>query len=552
MTKYGKHLDTQKITQKEQLPNRKDSVKNSAGGFSFKVDCFTQLKRFLILGTEGGSYYASEKKMTLDSATCVQICAKKDYRKTVDTIVEVSFSGRAPKNDPALFALAIVASGSQPSSGYALENLDKVARIGTHLFTFLEMVKEIELRGWGKSYRKAVSNWYNSKPADQLAYQLIKYQQRGNWSHRDALRKCHAVPSTDDHQILFHYVTKGPENNLVTLQEVPEKLQQVWAFEKAKTVENESELVKLILDHRLPHECVPNNFKKSPVVWEALLQSMPLGALVRNLGRLSSIGLLVTGSNATKKVNEMIVSEEAVKRARLHPLTTYSAQKVYESGCGLKGHLAWNPVTSVISALEKAFYLGFKTIEPTGKNTLLALDVSGSMSSPLAGIPGLSCAMGSAIMAMVTAKTEPNYEIVAFSDGRKTDCHNWTTPVQGRDKLSKLNITPEMKLSDVVNKISNLNFGGTDCALPMIWAQKQKETYESFAIYTDSETWAGDIHPSVALKNYRKNRSPGAKLAVVGMVANQFSIANPKDSGMLDIVGFDTSAPAVMADFFRD
>jgi 60 kDa SS-A/Ro ribonucleoprotein len=42
---------------------------------------------------------------------------------------------------------------------------------------------------------------------------------------------------------------------------------------------------------------------------------------------------------------------------------------------------------------------------------------------------------------------------------------------------------------------------------------------------------------------------PNAKLIVVGMVSNGFSIADPNDAGMLDVVGFDTSAPAVMADF---
>jgi 60 kDa SS-A/Ro ribonucleoprotein len=38
---------------------------------------------------------------------------------------------------------------------------------------------------------------------------------------------------------------------------------------------------------------------------------------------------------------------------------------------------------------------------------------------------------------------------------------------------------------------------------------------------------------------------------VVGMVSNGFSIADPSDGGMLDVVGFDAAAPAVIADFIR-
>jgi 60 kDa SS-A/Ro ribonucleoprotein len=38
---------------------------------------------------------------------------------------------------------------------------------------------------------------------------------------------------------------------------------------------------------------------------------------------------------------------------------------------------------------------------------------------------------------------------------------------------------------------------------------------------------------------------------VVGLVSNGFSIADPADPGMLDVVGFDAAAPAVIADFLR-
>ena len=70
-------------------------------------------------------------------------------------------------------------------------------------------------------------------------------------------------------------------------------------------------------------------------------------------------------------------------------------------------------------------------------------------------------------------------------------------------------------------------------------------------IYTDSETWAGHVHPSEALDRYRQATGIPAKLVVCGMVSNGFTIADPDDDGMLDVVGFDTAAPRVMADFAR-
>jgi len=80
---------------------------------------------------------------------------------------------------------------------------------------------------------------------------------------------------------------------------------------------------------------------------------------------------------------------------------------------------------------------------------------------------------------------------------------------------------------------------------------KNKMPVDVFVVYTDSETWYGGIHPAQALVEYRQKMGIDAKLIVVGMAANQFSIADPRDRGMLDVVGFDSAVPSVMADFAK-
>src|SRR5690606_10897113 len=140
---------------------------------------------------------------------------------------------------------------------------------------------------------------------------------------------------------------------------------------------------------------------------------------------------------------------------------------------------------------------------------------------------------------MVTAKTESNYHCMGF-----TACH-WPE----KSAITHLNISPKMRLDDIVTYISRLSFGATDCAQPMLWALKNKVDVDTFVVYTDNETYYGNIHPFQALKDYRnKMNKPNAKLIVVGMTSSGFSIADPDDPGMLDVVGFDTAAPAIMAD----
>ena len=91
--------------------------------------------------------------------------------------------------------------------------------------------------------------------------------------------------------------------------------------------------------------------------------------------------------------------------------------------------------------------------------------------------------------------------------------------------------------------------GGTDCAQPMIYAKERKLEVDTFIVYTDNETWAGKIHPSKALQNYRESSGIDAKLIVCGMCANDFTIADPNDAGMLDMAGFDSAAPEVIRSF---
>ena len=42
-----------------------------------------------------------------------------------------------------------------------------------------------------------------------------------------------------------------------------------------------------------------------------------------------------------------------------------------------------------------------------------------------------------------------------------------------------------------------------------------------------------------------------AKLIVLAIAANKFSVADPEDVGMMDIVGFDTAIPHLIADFCK-
>jgi 60 kDa SS-A/Ro ribonucleoprotein len=506
-------------------------VPNSAGGFSYPVDDWARLRRFLVLGSEGGSYYAGERTLTRENVEAVTRCLAEDGVRTVTEIVAISASGRAPKNEPALFALALAATAPDLATRRAaLQALPQVARTGTHLLHFAAYVEG--LRGWGRGLRRAVSGWFLDQPVERLAFQAIKYRQRDGWALRDLLRLAH--PSTQDAQrnAVLGWIVRGwPEVG----EEPPldPAQRRLWAFERLQRAASAAEAARLITAYDLPREAVPTQHLTSPEVWAALLERMPLEALVRNLATMTRVGLLTRQSAATQTIARRLRNGEAIRRARLHPVKVLAALMTYSAGQGQRGKGTWTPVPQVVAALNDAFELAFGAVEPVGTRHLLALDVSGSMScGAIAGVPGLTPRVGAAAMSMVTLRTEPVVHTLAFSD-----------------KLVPLKLTAQQRLDEVVRKTDNLRFGGTDCALPMLWALKQRVAVDTFVVYTDSETWFGDVHPAEALRRYRERMGIAAKLIVVGMLANRFSIADPADGGMLDVVGFDTAAPQVMRDF---
>jgi 60 kDa SS-A/Ro ribonucleoprotein len=461
----------------------------------------------------------------------------------VRRIVEISAAGRAPSNDPALFALAMCAGlGEDVTRAMALEALSEVARTGTHLFHFLQYVRGF--RGWGRGVRRAVGRWYTEKPAPALAYQISKYQARDGWAHRDALRLAHPKAPTVAHDVLFRHATKGWDG-VLELDGVND-VDVVALIEAIKSLAHlaPNEAAKVISEVKLTREMIPTELLTHAVVWEALLERMPLTAMIRNLGVMTKVGLLAPGSEATRAVAARLSDGAALRRARVHPIALLAALKTYASGRGARGHGVWTPVAQVIDALDAAFYASFANAPSTGKRTLLALDVSGSMVAPVHGVPFLSCREASVAMALVTAAVEPAHRFVAFTAG--TYRSRWAHLGSG---LSPLSISPRQRLDDAVQAVAALPFGGTDCALPMVEAAKHGWAVDTFVVYTDNETWAGDVHPAQALRAYRERTGIAAKLVVVAMASNGFTIADPDDAGMLDVVGFDAAVPQLVADF---
>lgn len=350
---------------------------------------------------------------------------------------------------------------------------------------------------------------------------MTKTVETSKWSHRDLFRLAHPKSDDPEFQALGEWILRGSVS-----EKTPTLIQGM-----VKAHEASADVPALVREYGLSWEMLPTEALNSVDVWEALLEkSVPLGALLRQLPRLTRLGMFPALGGHTASVVARLKDVEELRRARIHPINLLVAHKTYASGKSERGSSSWTPNQKIVDALNDAFYLAFKTVEyPESKNTLIGVDISASMG--WGGNTPLTPAEVAAAMALVILNTEENAAVYGFASD-----------------LVELPISPSMRLRDVLRETSNRSFGSTNPGALLEKALKDNLPVETFIVVTDNEVNTGR-HVFQLLEKYRAQTGIAARMIVVGVTATEFSIADPKDPLSLDIAGFDSAAPQLIGDF---
>ncbi|OUL35111.1 TROVE domain-containing protein [Nostoc sp. T09] len=512
--------------QTQPIPGREaEMIKGRSGGYMFDAGIWKMLRRCLLIGTAKSTYYAGKQELTEDFVMVVKQAVAENPGHVAEEILYAS-DGRAINNSAPILALVLLSMGETPEAKKAFgEIFGQVIRTGSHFYEWLNYTKS--LRGFGKVVREAGKTWLSREDVKGLAYQLLKYQQRQGFSHRDALRLFHVKPPTETHRELFEWVVKGWEDLPADIPS--EALAQIWWYEWLKRNPNETHTA--IAQGRLTHEMAAPVGKMDKQAWQLLFQEMPIGAMLRNLGSLTELGVLRADESANiLRVEAVLNNKEHLRKGRIHPIDVLKALKTYQSGGKLgRSQKNWEPVSRIVDILEKAVELSFDVVQPTGKVFMHAVDVSGSMSWSAVDSVGLSCCEIATAMALVTAKAEKNYMIRGFAT-----------------EFRELGITAKDSFSSALRKASNQNFGGTDASVAYDWMIKNKFKADVVCFWTDNESWAGSKHPSQALAHYRQKVNPNAKAVYVTLAPYNITLVDPQDPLSWDLAGFDPGTPRII------
>jgi len=548
-------VTTLRTPQTQPIPGRTDQVSNAAGGYVFAKDTFTRLEDFLILGTTGGTYYVGEKELTLDNVPVVFGAVAQDGPRAVALAVDVSASRppRAPRNEPALFLLAAaITRGDLDTRRAARLALPKVARTTNHRAAFFGYWKNLHGKPAGRNgsapktgrvVRGALGDLLLAGEPDDIAFSACKAMARKTptgepFALRDLLRLGHPQADSEARRALFGWIAGN-----VADEQARAALPSVDRFLAAKSVTTPAQAVRVVTEQKVPWEFLPDAVLTSPQVWEALVDTVGMTALIRNLARMTRIGALRPMGDATRRAAGWLTDAQSLAKGRIHPFDVFLALRVYASGRAQPNPRAqvqtWAPVPAVLDALEESYELSFGNVQPSGRRLLVAVDSSGSMGgawgarvavggSPLGSPYEIGCAM-----AVIMARIERgNVHVIDVDTAVRP------SRVTGRTNLREV-------------AAWSPSGGGTDLSLPYAWARRERLNVDGVLVLTDNETWAGRAHPVQEFAAYRAQVNPNARTVVAAMTATGRSIADPGDPGALNIAGFDASLPQLVTGFIR-
>lgn len=553
---YGQVRSAPTVTpQSRPIPGREaEMTANNTGGYGFILSDMERLNRFLIMGSDGGTYYVGEQTLTKQNAEVVlQLIKNGDGPKVVAAARAVNVQNRAPKVDPQLFVLALcIMHGDDKTAAAVHEAAPHMLRTGSHLLklvSYIDVLSPNGNSGWGRGKRRLIADWFETEDVDRLAFQVLKYRNRDGWTMYDAMKMAHPNPPTPQHVELFHWIAGKQVHHPMYLPEVITDYTRMMCLTHLPVYLQ----AQAGIAHGLPRECLPTEALKSINVWRQMLPSMPMHAMLRNLGTMTALGVFdsvyhvdrnhrLAIDHADKNhllaidhVVRQLHNEEILHRQHVHPFAILLTSMVYRQGHGVRSDKTWRPNNEILSALEDAYDLAFHPAAATGKRILIGIDVSASMSQNCIGTP-IPASMAAAAMALTLARQEPKADVVRFD-----------TLVRDYVKMTKR--TGIMSLHSTVG-------GGTNLAAPVEWAlQRARDglrywgTYDVFVILTDNETWAGSRHPVEALQTFRKLFNPAAKLVCCSMAANHASVVDPTDPLSFGCAGLDANLPQLVSDF---
>ena len=488
----------------------KPAVLNEAGGRAYKLESRAALAQLAATGTLNQTFYQDAQvqlQQVLDIAAEVEpefiartaVYARQyAYMKDMPVVLLALLSQRDAVLFKQVFPLVV-------DNGKQLRNFVQVVRSGV-----------IGRKSLGSMPKRMVNDWLLAASDKQLLAASIGNEP----SLADVLKMTHPKPATTAQEAFFAYVL-GREHQADTL---PANVQALEKFRAVVTTEVPDVPMQLLTSLQLTAE-----------QWAEVARNGSWQMLRMNLNTLLRHGVFEI-AGMPEIVAAKLADEKAIAKSRVLPYQLM---------------MAWAAVDDAVpgmvkQALEQAMQHALVNVPTLPGNVVVAIDVSGSMSSAVTGYrqgatSKLRCVDAAALFASALKQVNPQIRLMPFdTEVRYLPEHR---ALGLTDKIRELFTGKERSVFDLAQQLAAMCGGGTNCSKPLQKLNQENAEVDLVIYFSDNESWADQ------LPNHRrstgmmsqwgelKQRNPQARLVCVD-VQPYVTAQMPERVDVMNIGGF--------------
>lgn len=481
----------------------KAGVRNQAGGLAYARSPESALAQYAVTGCFNGTFYASAEAQ-LDQV--LALCAKADPAFVAKTAVYARERGHM-KDMPAL----LLASLSLREGELMERAFPRVIDNGRMLRNFVQILRsgQVGRKSLGSRPKRLVRQWIENASAEQLLSAAV-----GNDpSLADVIRMVRPKPVDAGRAALYAWLIGKPFDEAA----LPSPVREYKAFKR---------------DRRGPLPKLPFQYFTSlpldAAQWGELAAGASWQSLRMNLNTFARHGVF-EDKRRLAAVAARLRDERAIARSRVFPYQLLSA---YRAGDGLPA--------PILEALQDAMEIATRQVPRLDGEVVVAVDVSGSMSSPVTGYrkgatSKVRCVDVAALIAACIQRNHAGARVLPFDTS-----------------VRPLRLNPRDSVATQAAQLAALCGGGTAVSAPFAELNRTRAQVDLMVLVSDNESWR-DTRPGGATATMRewaqiKARNPNARLVCIDLQPTQ-TAQTVESADVLHVGGFSDAVFDLIAVF---
>lgn len=483
---------------------------NNAGGASYSLSAEAALAQFACTGTFNDTFYTQAEKQLEEVKTLTSQVRPEFLAKLAIYSRESAFM-----KDMSAFLLATLMTRD---INLFKQVFNRVIDNGKMLKNFAQIVRsgQVGRKSFGSAPKKMMRQWLENRKDHLLFNDSI-----GNDpSLKDIIKMVHPKPANKNREALYAYLI---DKEIKDLDLLPES---VRAFENFKKATKDSRTIPNVNFQMLTALDLSDN------EWKEVSKTMNWHTLRMNLNTLERHGVLKDPIMIDSIANQLS-DEKAVKNSKVFPYQLFTAFLNVDA----------NVPKKITNALQDAMEVATRNVPHLKGKTVVAVDCSGSMLSPVTGNRGsasskTSCKSVAGLIAACVLRNAEEADVIRFTE-----------------LSERINLNPRDSVITNTQKITNNFSGGTAISAPLSQLNQENAKADLVIIVSDNESWADlnyQTRGSALMNEWTKfkTRNPKAKLVCIDLAPNAHTQAS-NGSDRLNIGGWNDSCFEVISAFLE-